>query len=251
MQDRFVGDIGDFGKYGLLRALTGIHPEAEPRLSLGVVWYYNDKGTGSPGDGQRLSYLDKPGEYEDCDPALYGLLKRIVHLRSRNLQAIEDSGILGDRGCFLNEPVPGGLPARNQWSNAAVAAMATADMVFLDPDKGLAPPTAGRSSPEHINLYEVRPFVERGQTVIIYHHLARSFEGKGASHCKQMRGWAKRLKEKLPLNSEPEILWYRRGTARAYFILSGEEHTDIIARRLDAFRASRWFTRGHFTKLPP
>ena len=38
MQDRFVGDIGDFGKYGLLRALTGTYPEAEPRLSLGVVW---------------------------------------------------------------------------------------------------------------------------------------------------------------------------------------------------------------------
>ena len=29
MQDRFVGDIGDFGKYGLLRALAGISPRAE------------------------------------------------------------------------------------------------------------------------------------------------------------------------------------------------------------------------------
>lgn len=33
MQDRYVGDIGDFGKYGLLRALCA-HD-----LSLGVVWY--------------------------------------------------------------------------------------------------------------------------------------------------------------------------------------------------------------------
>ena len=33
MQDRYVGDIGDFGKYGLLRALCGRD------LYLGVVWY--------------------------------------------------------------------------------------------------------------------------------------------------------------------------------------------------------------------
>ena len=37
MQDRFVGDIGDFGKYGLLRVLAGICPRAEPLLPLGVA----------------------------------------------------------------------------------------------------------------------------------------------------------------------------------------------------------------------
>ena len=36
MQDRFVGDIGDFGKYGLLRAICGIAPRAEPKRSLGL-----------------------------------------------------------------------------------------------------------------------------------------------------------------------------------------------------------------------
>src|ERR1700684_4163658 len=37
MQDRYVGDVGDFGKFGLLRALCG---ESHPLpLKLGVVWY--------------------------------------------------------------------------------------------------------------------------------------------------------------------------------------------------------------------
>ena len=42
MRDEWVGDIGDLGKYGLLRVLTGYPdaPEGE-RLKLGVVWYYN------------------------------------------------------------------------------------------------------------------------------------------------------------------------------------------------------------------
>ena len=43
MQDQYVGDIGDFGKYGLLRHLFG-RPEGadaapEDALRLGVVWY--------------------------------------------------------------------------------------------------------------------------------------------------------------------------------------------------------------------
>ena len=41
MQDQYVGDIGDFGKYGLLRHLTGMRGDAAPEdaLRLGVVWY--------------------------------------------------------------------------------------------------------------------------------------------------------------------------------------------------------------------
>ena len=41
MQNKYVGDIGDFGKYGLLREIFG-RPE-EPGtgcgLTLGVAWY--------------------------------------------------------------------------------------------------------------------------------------------------------------------------------------------------------------------
>ena len=33
MQDRYAGDIGDFGKFGLLRALSSAG------LSIGVNWY--------------------------------------------------------------------------------------------------------------------------------------------------------------------------------------------------------------------
>ncbi len=49
MQDRYVGDVGDFGKYGLLRALSGPF-KSEAVLSLGMVWYLvPDQGNG--GDG--------------------------------------------------------------------------------------------------------------------------------------------------------------------------------------------------------
>ena len=44
MQDCYVGDIGDFGKYGLLRSLCG-GDDYGPALRLGVLWYKFDGRT--------------------------------------------------------------------------------------------------------------------------------------------------------------------------------------------------------------
>ena len=49
MRHEYVGDIGDFGKYALLKALAGND------LTLGVVWYLNVAHE-SNNDGQFTSY---------------------------------------------------------------------------------------------------------------------------------------------------------------------------------------------------
>ena len=79
MQNQYVGDIGDFGKYGLLRAISG-----DP-LRLGVVWYlFPDEPTKEPGkgDGKFIDYLCHPTAKErkliECDPFLYDKLHKIV-----------------------------------------------------------------------------------------------------------------------------------------------------------------------------
>ena len=57
MQNRYVGDIGDFGKYHLLKTLCAGNNTALA-LSLGVVWYrvpdenHND-------DGKHIRYLEQ------------------------------------------------------------------------------------------------------------------------------------------------------------------------------------------------
>ena len=76
MQDRYTGDVGDFGKYGLLRALVGIHPAGSSR-SLGVVWYVTDaeiEDVDPQGDGRHLSYLEQPARFRECDPQLFSYI---------------------------------------------------------------------------------------------------------------------------------------------------------------------------------
>jgi len=87
MQDRYTGDIGDYVKYGLLRAL------ADGRR-LGVAWYlFADAGHND--DGRHVDYLHDHGQWRGHDPALFDVLKRIVGDDRRNVAAVEQSGILG------------------------------------------------------------------------------------------------------------------------------------------------------------
>lgn len=89
MQNRYTGDIGDFGKLGLLRQLrlTG--------LSIGVNWYLTPDETHN-GDGRHIAYL-KNDAFRVCDEQLWSVLGQIVNT--------------GKRQVILPTPSPGLAPA--------------------------------------------------------------------------------------------------------------------------------------------
>ncbi len=249
MQHKYVGDVGDFGKYGLLHAIGGMTTQGETP-SLGVSWYLSGSGTGDPGEGKHMSYLDKPAEYRACDPQLFDCLNQIISEARQNpearcLRSIERSGILGDTTVFHDETVPPGT--RMPWLDRALVCTASSNIVFMDPDNGLVSPRREQErqlSPKHLDVREISPFVRRGQTIVIYHHLDRK------DHVEQMREWAGRLRSRLWLDRTPEILRYRRGTGRSFFVVPAAGDADLITARLREFRTSLWFEREHLTPLP-
>lgn len=270
MQNRYVADVGDFGKFGLLRALMGItSPGDGRRLSLGVVWYRPSKEEGPHGDGSKRGYLEpsKRPLYEACDPELFGRLKEVSDT-NRDLCEIEDSDILGDEeASFYNAAID--VPERHwsrekreaqrcEWFKGALERVGDKEIVFLDPDNGLAPrsvPIRLKGATKYTYLQEEIAELRAVKTkpvIVIYHHLGRSFEGQPADHPKQMHQWATKLRDEIDLPEEPEVLWYRRGTARAYFVLcvSDDDRTKVIRDRLQRFRSGLWFEREHFTPLP-
>ena len=73
MQNRYTGDIGDFGKLGLLRVLQSAG------LSIGLNWYLTPDETHN-GDGRHVSYLGLQ-EFRACDEGLWLALRAIVEAR--------------------------------------------------------------------------------------------------------------------------------------------------------------------------
>ena len=85
MQNRYTGDIGDYIKYALLRALS-------PGLTLGVAWYhYPDEDHNS--DGKHVQYLEDPQRWRYLDPELFDALKGTV-AGDRSVSAVEASGLI-------------------------------------------------------------------------------------------------------------------------------------------------------------
>src|SRR5580658_1058799 len=97
MQNRYVGDIGDYLKLGILRALS-------PGHLLGVAWWLFP-GTGDNNDGKHIGYLSRPDLWRHCDPKLFDALGEIVSSGQRDVQALEASNILAGT-IFASDVIP-------------------------------------------------------------------------------------------------------------------------------------------------
>lgn len=139
MQDMYVGDIGDYGKYGLLRALSSTGLKSGDGLKLFVNWYKtcpNNKKINN-NDGKFINYLKRKNasEYEKYDKDLYDKLRIIVNT-NRSIEEIEreDAGILD--ATFYNTIVSSGN-LRLEWHRKSLKDSQGSDVVFLDPDNGI------------------------------------------------------------------------------------------------------------------
>lgn len=245
MQNRYVGDVGDFGKYGLLRAV--VNP-----LRLGVVWYLHPDESHNF-DGKYTGYLNGTAAnqmaFRACDPPLYDALQRLVVKDDRHISRVSDSGILPNDTTYFEKSLSfsrkesrlARQAARANWLEGALSATESADVVFCDPDNGISETVdpLRKNGPKYVFVEDLMRFVGRGQSLIIYHHL-----GRRGSAVEQIRCWIENLRSSLNLSCSPLALWYHRGTARVYFVAMQESHRSILESRLALLLSGFWV--NHF-----
>lgn len=234
MQNRYTGDIGDFGKYGLLRFL--FMPELEGLgLRLGVNWYlvpnenHND-------DGKFTTYLDntEPNNinlFETCDSILYSKLQEIVNENKRNVFEIEQRHIFTDSIQFYNETlsfqnVADRNHSRQDWVEKGLLALHGCNVVFFDPDNGIEVKSYNRTckkGPKYVFYDELEPYYKRGQSLIIYNHKSRQPEEE---YLERYRG----LKEKLKPKEDIFYLRFNRFSVRDFVFVLQPEHLEIRER---------------------
>lgn len=206
------GDIGDFVKLAILRALM-------PGERLGVAWrLYPDEAHNA--DGRHIGYLSSPGQWRAYDPDLFDGLAAVVAEGRRRVRALQDAGLLPGAE-FCDEVIPtSGTPAKRRagraaWFGRVQARLAGCSIVFADPDNG--PETAGFSPGalvgcKCISLAEVAALAAPGRTLVIYHHQTRRKGG----HVAELAHWADRLRAQgFPT---VDAIRSRPFSARAFFI---------------------------------
>ena len=144
MQNRYVGDIGDYVKLAILRALC-----QGGQRRLGVAWWLFPDEHHKP-DGRHREYLKRPDEWKQFDPCLFKALLRIEKEKTRNVRALEDAALLPN-AVFADGPIPCGERPfklrplkRAEWLERIKTQLKDCDLVFLDPDNGLETPSHAR-----------------------------------------------------------------------------------------------------------
>lgn len=254
MQDRYAGDVGDFGKYALLNRLCSA-PGRAPVLSLGVLWYHFAGVENASNDGRHVSYLEVPRcrEFRPCAPDLWERMRVVVH-GDRSIAAVEVSGALPDGTACYSEPLAferqesraDREAKRGRWLEAGRRAVRRRRLIFFDPDNGFAPDGMRPhhlKGPKYVFYGDLDRHVEVGQSLVVYHQLGRI---KKTPHENQIDARLKALRARFPGVPGIFALRYRRGTARAYFVLPMPEHAELLAARARELLASEWGRRRHF-----
>lgn len=231
MKNQYVGDVGDYGKYGLLRYLS------QRGIRIGVNWYLTDDDD-VISDGNIRGYLDDEKE-SVYDGDVYALLKG---LPERDIRYIESCNLIPNAIFFSERLTTGAISkeerkaAREVWHNHAMNALADAELIFADPDKGSIGDEAaiGKSGGSYVALGELKQYYDLGKDVVYYCHRDRS----------KPEEWQEKLVELTAVcpNANIIALTYRRGTQRSYIFGIHPERYDRYDAIIDDFLKTSWGT---------
>lgn len=239
MQDRYAGDVGDFGKLGMLRIIENFG------ISVGVNWYLvGDESHNN--DGKHIGYLDDK-KNQGCDDELLMLLNDMLKRKSRSVLELEKRNLLSTHRYYHEKLIgPRGQTgvARSAWHKNALEAMDGCDLVFLDPDNGLLPKSVSRGSDKSIKYVlpeEIIDYYSAGHSVVFYSHRTREtldvylnrFEK--LFHAKELKG------------ATIKAASFKRGTIRDYFFILHEEHAVKIENALKELLEGNW--NRHFSEI--
>ena len=169
MKNQYFGDVNDYRKYGLLRAL-----QAGSELRLLVAWLLTPDDGGP--DGKKRAYLEEQNRWRQYDPELYsGLVDLVGGGAEPRVSLIEESGLI-PRTTFLSTEVPDDREARANWRHELSNEAGTADLVFFDPDNGIevkSKPIGTKDSNKYLAWEEIDLVWDLGCSVLIYQHFPR------------------------------------------------------------------------------
>lgn len=230
MKNQYVGDIGDFGKYALLKAFD------DAGVKVGINWYLTENDRSN--DGKFTSYLKKDDLRWYC-PEVFDFLKQIAEKEDKTVVDVQNGGILPGAIYYPRLLNPEGTPnerkkQRNIWFQESLQELADAELVFMDPDNGLLErgDAGKREAEKYILPSEVENLFNRGHNVIYYCHKGRRTYDQWDDYKSIMFNQVK--------DALPAVLTYHKGSQRSYIFLIHEKDFIKYRKIIDHF-LGRWY----------
>ena len=237
MQDRYAGDIGDFGKFGLLQALSG------EGFRIGVNWYktlpIRQEIAGDGSFKQSDGRYSVPSDVEHCNKELADILRKIEQ-GDRSIKALEKENLINNAIYYSVEIM---RSDRERWHRNAVSALSSADIVFLDPDNGLLPVSVKNGSERSVKYAyyeELGDYLNNDCSVLVYQHRCR----------KKRRVYYEEIEERMEKagllrGRTLQVITFPKRSVRDYFALGcSSEHSERIQAVFERMINGVWGDSG-------
>lgn len=239
MQDRYAGDVGDFGKFGLLRQIAG------SGLKVGINWYRTYKPEEhSNNDGKHIGYLNNK-LFRECDDGLLDKLREIVE-GNRSVAALKKAGLVPGAQYYSAILAPGNdrFFSRDIWYENSLKVLSCSDIIFCDPDNGLLVKSVSLSSGKsnkYITEDELIGYYLSGKSVIFYNHRCREKEEVYLQRFRPLQ-----LRSELA-SAKWKGLKFARGSVRDFIFILQPVHFEKASDVIEKMLQSNW--NRHFSTV--
>ncbi len=225
VKNQYVGDISDFEKYAILRALR-----SATGLPLSVCWMLTTDDASA--HGAKLGYLDDPETYRHREPHVYDRLAALVGDECRDIGAIEKYGVI-EEASFYPTLLRIDKASRELYFDDYFTTLTSPSLVFFDPDNGIAPDRiapGAKDSAKFLFPAEIERAYGLGHSLVIYQHWARVNRDRAIqARFEQLRA--------LTGAAGISVVW---GRSRVGFYLVPQANTATAANAAAAALPSRW-----------
>jgi hypothetical protein len=225
LKDQYFGDVNDYRKYGLLRALCAV-----TGLPVGICWLLTAPDGRSDGESRR--YLEEPDRWRDYDPGLYDQLRGLlVPDTGRSVQHARAWGLIPG-ATYYEELLRDDVQSRRRYFEGAWSSLKACPVIFLDPDNGIeiaSKRLGGKDSAKYVYWGEITRAYERGHSLVIYQHFIRE------SRDTYIARIAGQLAERL---QAPLVDSFRTAHV-VFFLVARQEHVSAFDRAHDEIH-DRW-----------
>lgn len=167
MQNRYLGDVGDFGKFYLLNQLI------PTKLKLGVNWFLvdNEVSKKTANDGKlKIHLYPKLKDINKLTETLYYSLVNESRKDSNELDVIFfETSSLRENTTYFSQKLNDN--DRDKWLEESLTKLKESNVIFCDPDNGFE--TKTKNKKKHTRFAEVKKYIDEGKSVIVYQHAQR------------------------------------------------------------------------------
>lgn len=214
MQNKYIGDIGDFSKYLLLQYLC-----VNQELSLGINWFFNEF------DNNDYSKIKIPDDYSNIDKLLFDNLKDC-----KSVEDIKKSAIFPESTLYYSEQIKIEIKRLN-WFRDSLDKLKNQDVLFFDPDNGLEVSSCGKLSKgavKYVFFDEIIEAFSKEKTIVIYQHINHnhSFEEHVKLRIEQLEISLGIAKESI------KAISFKNDKRRFYLTIVNDKHKNNVSKLL-------------------